>query len=327
MADLQTPLYRQALPQLSGDMFLTDAGIETDLIFNHGIEIREFAAHTLLPDAAGRSALERYFTGFIDLAARHDAGMILDTVTWKAHRHWSADLNEDVAFLRRANVDAVTMIADLRNQADNRQPIVLNAPIGPRGDAYAPDQIIGADAAESYYAEQLGWLVETAVDMVTGLTFTQSGEAAGLVRAARSAGLPCAISFTVETDGRLPTGEKFEDAVSHVDDVTDGGPAYYMINCAHPDHFADVMAKGDWRRRIRGVRANASRLSHAELDECCDLDAGDPAELAEQYAELKWAMPWLNIFGACCGADLRHVTRIAEAVAPQFDRNPALALT
>ncbi|GGD70986.1 homocysteine S-methyltransferase family protein [Croceicoccus mobilis] len=307
--------YRGSLPQLDGSIFLTDAGIETDLIFNHGIEIREFAAHTLLPEPEGRRALEDYFQGFIDLAGRRGAGLILDTVTWKAHRHWAADLGESIEYLRRANIDAVELIRSLRDRAANDRPIVLNAPIGPRGDAYAPEDLIGADDAAAYYAEQLGWLAETPLDMVTGLTFTQASEAEGLVRAAQDAGFPCVISFTLETDGRMPTGQPLEDAIAQVDAGTDGGPAYFMVNCAHPDHFAGVLQGGDWRRRIRGIRANASRRSHAELDEAPDLDPGDPVELGEQYAQLKQAMPWLNVFGACCGGDLRHVTAIAEQIA------------
>jgi homocysteine S-methyltransferase len=309
-----TSLYRHHLPQLDGSLYLTDAGLETDLIFNHGIAIREFAAHTLLPDPAGRSAMARYFEEFLALAERYDAGLILDTVTWKAHRHWSADLGEDPAFFAQANREAVRFAEDLREKARNRRPIVLNAPIGPRGDAYRPEVVIGANEAEAYYAEQLGWLARTALDMVTGMTFTQVGEAVGLIRAAQTAGLPVAMSFTVETDGRLPSGATLGEAIETVDAATRGAAAYFMINCAHPDHFAAVLDGAAWTRRIRGIRANASRRSHAKLDEAPELDAGDPAELGRQYAALRAQMPWLNVFGACCGADLRHVASIAEAV-------------
>lgn len=309
------PTYRHNLPQLGGGMFLTDAGIETDLIFNRGIEIREFAAHTLLPDPEGRRALEDYFRGYIDLADSQHTGLILDTVTWKAHRHWASDLRESPSELHEANSAAVALIANLRAAASNAKPIVLNAPIGPRGDAYAPEEMIDADSAQAYYAEQLGWLARTEIDMITGLTFTQSSEAVGLVRAAQAAQLPCAISFTVETDGRLPTGETLSEAIQHVDRETGLGPIYFMVNCAHPDHFAQALREGDWRRRIRGIRANASRCSHAELDEAEQLDPGDPVELGEQYAALRGRMPWLNVFGGCCGCDVRHVAAIATRLA------------
>ena len=308
------PRYRENLPQLGGDLFLTDAGIETDLIFNRGIEIREFAAHTLLPDPRGRKALQSYFDGFIDLANRFGTGLVLDTVTWKAHRHWANDLGESPAELHDSNRIAVALVCNLRAMARNVKPIVLNAPIGPRGDAYALGHLVTADRAEAYYAEQLGWLAKTEIDMVTGLTFTQSGEAVRLVRAARTAGLPCVISFTVETDGRLPTGQPLREAIEHVDYKTDRTPAYYMINCAHPDHFAEVLRDGDWRKRIRGIRANASRCSHSELDEAEVLDPGNPVELGRQYGDLRAAMSWLNVFGGCCGCDVRHVAAIATDV-------------
>ena len=307
--------YRQGLPQLSGELFLTDAGIETDLIFNHGIEIREFAAHTLLPDPAGREALRNYFREFLSLANEHDAGFILDSQTWKTHMHWAADLGEDEQELHDANEASIAFIAGLRNEfSGNSKPIVLNGSIGPRGDAYAPEAEVAADEAEEYHAKQLGWLAETEVDMVTALTFTQSDEAIGVVRAARELGLPIVVSFTVETDGRLPTGQSLAEAILAVDDATNSAAEYFMVNCAHPDHFIEVLDDTEWARRIRGLRCNASRLSHAELDECEVLDDGDPVELGEQYGSIANKMPWLNVFGSCCGSDLRHVRQIAHVM-------------
>jgi homocysteine S-methyltransferase len=309
------PKYRNGLPQLSGDVFLTDAGVETDLIFNHGIEIREFAAHTLLPTSEGRAALTRYFEGFLRLAKEMETGFILDSVTWKAHSHWASSLHASSAELRSANEEGLRFIAELRERfSGNAKPIVLNALIGPRGDAYHPEAQIAMAAAEDYFTEQLGWIAATEADMVTALTFNQAGEAAGLARAARAAGLPAVVSFTVETHGALPTGQRLSDAIKQVDEATEGYPSYFMINCAHPDHFAGVLEDAPWARRIRGVRANASRRSHAELDSAPELDAGDPHELAGQYRELADRMPWLNVFGGCCGSDLRHVTEIARAV-------------
>ncbi len=307
--------YRNELPQLSGDLFLTDAGLETDLIFNHGIEIREFAAHTLLPNPHGREAVANYLRGFLSLANEYDAGFVLDSQTWKAHLHWAEDLVATEQELHETNKDAIAFIAELRDEfAGNSKPIVLNGVIGPRGDAYAPEARLAAKEAEEYHTKQIGWLAETEVDMVTALTFTQSEEAIGVVRAAQSAGLPVVISFTVETDGSLPTGQPLNEAIGAVDDATDGAAAYFMVNCAHPDHFFDVLDDSAWARRIRGLRCNASRLSHAELNECEVLDDGDPVELANQYKAITTTMPWLNVFGGCCGSDLRHVARIAEAI-------------
>ena len=312
------PAYRKVLPQLAGGPFLTDAGLETDLIFNHGIEIPEFASHTLLGDPAGRAAMTHYFRGFLELARLTRSGFILDCVTWKAHSHWAADLGVGPDELRRANEEAVRFAVELREQyADGELPVVINAVIGPKGDAYAPDGQISAAEAEDYHAEQLGWLAATGVDMVSALTHTQSSEAIGIARAASKAGLPIVVSFTVETDGCLPTGESLKSAIETVDASTGSIPAYYMINCAHPDHFADVLMDEPWLRRIRGLRCNASRKSHAELDESEHLDCGDPLELGEQYRTLVSQMPWINVLGGCCGSDLRHVTAIVDALSQE----------
>lgn len=311
------PRYRNALPQLSGDLYLTDAGLETDIIFNRGVEIREFAAHTLLPDPAGREVLADYFRGFLTLANSMGAGFILDAQTWKTHMHWAEDLGESEAFLRKANGDAIAFICGLRDEfPGNAKPIVLNALIGPRGDAYAPEDLLSADESQEYHAQQIGWLAETEADMVSALTFTQSPEAIGAVRAAMAAGMPIVVSFTVETDGVLRTGQPLAEAIRDVDGATDRGAAYFMVNCAHPDHFFDVLKGEDWASRVQGIRCNASRKSHAELNESEVLDDGDPAEMGEQYKTLIERMPWVNVVGGCCGSDLRHVTEIAKAVRP-----------
>jgi homocysteine S-methyltransferase len=315
-------VYRGELPQVGGDFFLTDAGLETDLIFNQGIDIPAFAAHTLLDRPADRAAMHRYFDGFLTLARELDAGFILDAPTWRAHAHWANELGCGEAELRRANEEAIAFAEALRAASGNRRPVVINAVIGPRGDAYRPEQVIAAEEARDYFAQQLGWLRETAADMVCALTFNQASEATGFVQAAQDAGFPAAVSFTVETDGNLPTGQGLGEAIEQVDAATDRAAAYFMVNCAHPEHFAGVLDPGAaWTRRLRGIRANASRRSHAELDEAPELDAGDPHELAEDYVALARRLPWLNIFGGCCGSDLRHVQAIASALR----REPAAA--
>lgn len=304
------------LPQLTGAPFLTDAGVETDLIFNRGVPIRAFAAHTLLPDADGRAAMADYFRGFLRLAREAGTGFILDAPTWKAHPCWSQELGEDAATLRLANHEAVAFVANLREEfaGAGSFPILLNAPVGPRGDAFALDAEMNADEAREYHAIQMGWLAETDVDMVTATTHVSSAEATGFSRAASDAWLRHVISFTVETDGRLPSGETLAEAIRRVDVATNAAPAYYMINCAHPDHFADRLEDADWARRIRGVRCNASRRSHAELDGCDHLDDGDPVEFGRLVGALKTRLPWMNVFGGCCGSDLRHVTEIARTL-------------
>ncbi len=307
---------RIKLPQLSGDIFLIDAGMETDFIFNHGVDIPEFAAHTLLPDPATREKLKTYFNEYIDLAAQYGVGFIIDAPTWKAHNHWKADLGCSSDDLEAANHDAVNFVQALKNKSNSNNIIVVNGITGPCGDAYAPEDIILVEDAKTYHSTQISWLVDAGVEMVSALTITQSTEAAGYAQAASNIGIPCVISFTVETNGRLPTGQSLKDAIEFVDDQSDSYPAYYMINCAHPDHFSSVLDESGWAKRLRGLRCNASRQSHAELDACKELDDGNPIEFGQQYKEIVARMPWLNVFGGCCGSDIRHVREIAKSLIP-----------
>ena len=193
--------------------------------------------------------------------------------------------------------------------------VVISGCIGPRGDGYRVDNEMTAEEAQRYHEPQVATFADTAADLVSALTLTYAGEAVGVARAAQNAGIPSVISFTVETDGRLPSGQSLREAIEEVDDQTDGAVAYFMINCAHPTHFAHVLeGDGDWRGRIRGLRANASEKSHAELDEAEELDSGDPAALARHYRELQTRLPSLTVVGGCCGTDHRHVAEICTAV-------------
>ena len=303
-----------ALPQLSRP-FLTDAGLETDILFNRGIDLPHFASIVLLRTEQGRAALDQYFRGFLELAKRIGSGIVLESATWRASSDWAAPLDLSQTELTDLNREAVRMLVLLREEYRSAIPhIIVSGCIGPRGDGYDPGKIMSADDAEAYHAGQAGVLAAAGADMVTGITMTNVPEAIGLARAAEALETPVAISFTVETDGRLPTGDRLAEAIPAVDAATSGYPDYYMINCAHPTHFAASLdPAAEWTARVRGVRANASRCSHAELDAMTELDCGDIAELAALYRELRAQFPAINVLGGCCGTDLRHVTAIAEA--------------
>lgn len=304
------------LPQLGDEIFLTDAGLETDLIFNDGHELPEFAAITLLSSDAGRQALADYFWRHVSIARRHGTGFIFESPTWRASADWAEPLGYTIDELRDANREAIALMTELRDEAavDEMGPTVISGCIGPRGDGYDVSEQQPVRVARSYHAFQAETFAESGADMVTAITMNHLGEAAGVALAAADAGLPSAISFTVETDGLLPDGSTLREAIEFVDDETGGGPAYFMINCAHPDHFAGVLeSDAAWTQRVRGLRANASRKSHAELDDSETLDAGDPRELAELYARLRLDFPQVTVLGGCCGTDARHIEQIAEA--------------
>lgn len=307
---------RAPLPQLAGDrLFVTDGGLETTLIFQAGIDLPAFAAFVLLEDAGGRSALRDYFSPYLALAAEHDAGIVIDTATWRANPDWGQQLGYDADALDDVNRAAVAFAHELAAELPVEVPFVVNGVVGPRGDGYVAGVLMTAQEAEEYHAPQLAAFAEAGADMATAVTMTYAQEAIGVVRAADRAGLPVAISFTVETDGRLPSGQTLREAIEQVDAETDEAAAYFMVNCAHPTHFEHVLADdGAWRERIAGVRANASRMSHAELDEAEELDDGDPAELGMQYRELRERLPRLAVVGGCCGTDARHVGEACRAL-------------
>ena len=307
--------YRHDLPQTKGALFLTDGGLETYLVFDEAIELPCFAAFPLMEDEQGRATLRRYFARYLKLAAEAKLGFVLDTTTWRANADWGAKLGYDAAGLARINRDAVHFAEELRaDLAAAGQPIVISAVIGPRGDGYQSGSEMSAAAARAYHRTQVETLAATAADMLSAMTLTNVPEATGIALAAKDAKMPVAISFTVETDGRLPSGADLAQAIDVVDQASGGHPAYYMVNCAHPTHFKHVL-KGRWVERIGGIRANASRKSHAELDASTSLDNGDPQELGTLYRALRRLLPRATVLGGCCGTDHRHVAEICQACA------------
>ena len=311
-------MYRNALPQLSGEVFLTDSGLETDLIFNEGFDLPEFASFVLVDDARGGAALGAYFRRHADIAVQHGCGVILEAPTWRASRDWGARIGYPAAELRRVNRSAVDLLSGVRGDylEAASSPVVVSGCIGPRADAYRPAERMGEDEAGDYHAEQVEILAATDVDLVHAMTITYAAEAIGITRAAAGAGVPVAISFTTEIDGQLPDGTSLADAVAAVDAATGAGPVYYGVNCAHPSHFEPALPSDAAGARIQSIRANASRKSHAELDESPVLDAGDPVELAADYLRLRAQHPSISILGGCCGTDAQHVQAIADVVLP-----------
>jgi S-methylmethionine-dependent homocysteine/selenocysteine methylase len=308
--------HRHRLPQLDAARpFLTDGGLETTLIFHRGLDLPCFAAFDLLKDRSGRDELRAYFEPYVDLARECGVGFVLDTATWRANPDWAARLGYSLDDLDAANRAAVALAEEIRVAGEAKgTPIVINGVIGPRADGYDPCELMSADDAERYHARQIATFADSAADMVSAITMTYPEEAIGIARAARDRGLPAAISFTLETDGRLPDGQRLSGAIERVDAETGGSVAYFMINCAHPTHFAGVLEEdGAWRERIRGLRANASVKSNAELDEAEELDEGDPVALGAEHGALRPRLGAVSVLGGCCGTDRRHVEAIGRA--------------
>jgi S-methylmethionine-dependent homocysteine/selenocysteine methylase len=309
--------YRNKLPQLKDALFITDGGLETTLVFHEGIDLPYFAAFDLLKNNEGIERLRRYFVRYVEIARHCGLGFVLEAPTWRANSDWASKMGYDAVALADANRKAIGLMLEIRERYETpATPLVISGNLGPRGDGYKAEQRMSANEARAYHGQQIATFAQTDADMVAAFTLNYTEEAIGIVQAARDNGMPVAISFTVETDGKLPSGATLADAIQRTDEATDNYTAYYMVNCAHPTHFEHVLDDHrGWRERIRGVRANASVRSHAELDESTELDAGNPLELGGQYRQLRELLPKLNILGGCCGTDHRHVEAICAAIA------------
>ena len=313
------PAYRDSLPQLTDAVFLTDGGIETTLIYDDGFDLPDFAAFPLLNEAAGHAALQRYFDAYVTVAVRNRVGIVLETPTWRASPDWAGRQSYSAEQLSAVNQAAVDLLVGARQRWERPDtPVVISGCVGPRGDGYHPAELMTIEDARTYHGLQARAFADSEADLITAITMTHPAEAIGITLAANDVGMPVVISFTVETDGTLPSGDRLGDAITAVDDATGGYPAYYMINCAHPTHFASVLdPDASWTARIGGIRANASAMSHAELDAATELDTGDPTELAEQYRELCRHLPNLRVLGGCCGTNHHHIDAIATACISQ----------
>lgn len=310
--------YRNALPQLGEQLFLSDGGLETTLIFHEGLDLPHFASFVLLRNEGGGDMLADYYRSYLDIASNSGAGFILESPTWRANADWGKRLGYDAAALADVNRESIELLERLRDSyADRVDSIVISGNIGPRGDGYVVDGAMNAAKAADYHAAQIDTFANTNADMVCAITLTYVEEAIGIVNAAAAHGMPVAIGFTTETDARLPSGQMLRDAVEEVDAATNEAAAYFMVNCAHTEHFDAALRTGErWTTRVKGIRANASRMSHAELDNAEELDDGDPGEFARLYRRLRERLPQLSVFGGCCGTDHRHIDEVCTALCP-----------
>ena len=290
--------------------YVSDGGLETDLIFHHGVDLPEFAAYPLLRSADGRARLRWYFEGYAAIAQRAGAGLRLESPTWRANPDWGAVLGDDSAALDAINQEAIAFLHGIADDwRDQVEDVKVVGMVGPRGDGYAAGSASSPDEAAEYHAAQIAAFAVAGADEVEALTLTDANEALGVARAAAAVGIPAVLSFTVETDGRLPDGSSLGEAVTAVDEAA--SPAYFMVNCAHPQHVLKAFEDAaPWAERIRGVRSNASTLSHAELDEAQALDEGDLDVLVASHRTLEQHLPALEIVGGCCGTDARHVAAL-----------------
>ncbi len=307
--------YRMDLPQMTMSTFMTDGGLETDLIFNHGIDLPEFAAFDLLKDEDGKEILRKYYLDYLNISKKQCSGFVLEAPTYRANPDWALKIGYSLESLNKLIRISVHELEEIRNEYENKDfKIALSVCIGPRGDGYTPSNLMSIKSAEAYHSHQIKLAADTNADLVTAMTMNYNEDAIGITLAAKKNNIPVVISYTVETDGKLPSGQSLEEAIISLDNLTDNYVSYYMINCAHPDHFSDILnPTSTWSTRIKGLRANASNKSHAELDGSEILDVGDKDQLAKKYQALKVLLPNLSIIGGCCGTDHTHMDKICKA--------------
>jgi S-methylmethionine-dependent homocysteine/selenocysteine methylase len=322
-----TTRHRYDLPHQGEKLFITDGGLETTFIFHKNFDLPLFAAFHLLNSRAGIEGLRSYYHSYIDIALHNRLGVVLDTPTWRASTGWGKQLGYTAQEIRSYNELSVSLLEELRDKyATAETPMIINGAVGPQDDGYNPAALLSIDEAVKYHSHQVEALAEAGADMLTAVTMTYVEEAIGITRAAQAAGIPVAVSFTVETDGRLPDSMSLEEAVSAVDAATGGAPEYFMINCAHPSHFDHVLqGEASWTDRIFGIRANASCKSHAELDEAVELDEGNPVEFGQSYGALNRSLKNLRVVGGCCGTDHRHIGEVCRTVLNKKSNPPVAA--
>ncbi|MBB4802740.1 S-methylmethionine-dependent homocysteine/selenocysteine methylase [Flavobacterium nitrogenifigens] len=301
-------------PTDSDELFITDGGLETTLIFLQGFDLPFFAAFDILKHEKGYEAIKEYYRRYLEIAKKYKTNFILESPTWRANPDWIERIGYFRHQLQELNEKAVALLHDLKAEFENDiKTILISGCIGPRGDGYVPENSMTIEESELYHAEQIKIFSQIPVDLISALTMNYIEEAIGIVKAAEKFNLPVVISFTVETDGKLPTGMHLKEAIEKIDNSVNIPPLYYMINCAHPSHFGNQLNENEnWVKRIKGFKANASCKSHAELDESTVLDRGEPTELGKEYKKLKDLFPHFNVFGGCCGTDDEHVSEIVR---------------
>lgn len=299
--------------------YLMDGGLETTLVFHQGIELNEFAAFELLLHREGRKILSSYYARYIAIAKKYNLSFVLETPTWRTNSDWGQKLGYSDSELDAINQDATELMREIaaHHHLDPERTLISGC-IGPRADGYIAGMKMMPGEARRYHSRQIACFALADVDLVTALTLNYTEEAIGIAIAAAELNLPVVLSFTLETDGKLPDGEDLRSAIARVEKATESYPEHYMINCAHPEHFREILdANQGWVSRIKGLRANASTKSHAELDAMTELDSGDKLMLARHYQEMTSLLPDLKAYGGCCGTDHKHLEAICETVFSQ----------
>jgi homocysteine S-methyltransferase len=303
-------------PAGSGELFLTEGGSETEIMYRHGYELPEFAMFPLLENPTARAAMRGMYCEQLDVAAEHGLSFLLTGMDYRASPDWGAKLGYSAQALADANIAAIDFLRDIAQDYAGQIPrLLVGGILGPRGDAYSLNQTITAASAEDYHAVQLQTLKRAGVDFAIAQTINNIPEAVGIARAAAAINMPLSISLTLDSSGRLKSGPSLGEAITEIDRLSDDtAPAFYMLNCSHPVEYAPAITANGWTHRLRGVRPNASKMEKIALCKLGHIEDGDPVELGQQMADLRARFPHMDIFGGCCGTGAAHLREMAKAL-------------
>lgn len=301
--------------QQDGRFYLSEGGTETEFMYKHGFELPHFAMFPLLDNPKASAKMKDMFRSYLDVAADHNFCALMGGLDYRASPDWGELLGYSPAGLADANLQSIEFLRDVASEYSSDIPeTLIQGLIGPRGDAYARNESITESEAEDYHAVQLETLKKADVDLALAMTFNNIPESVGVARAAAKIGVPLGISLSLDSNSKLNSGPSLADAITTIDKETDQSPEFYLINCSHPLEYEPAIEPGDWVKRIRGVRPNASKMEKIALCKIGHLEDGDPEELGVLCGDLAQRYPHMDIWGGCCGTWNNHLDQIARNV-------------
>lgn len=304
--------------QVEGRYYLSEGGMETEVMYKHGFDFPHFAVFELLKNPKAVSALQAMYRQYFDVVAKHQMVALVGGLDYRASPDWGALLGYSADGLSDMNHRCIDFLRDLAKEYIGEiDEILIQGFIGPRGDAYETNTVITEQESEDYHSVQLQTLKEADVDLASALTFNNIPESIGVAKAAARLDLPLCISLSLDGSSRLNSGPSLGDAIKTIDAATDNSVAFYMINCVHPLEYESALADESWMKRIRGVRPNASVMDKISLCKIGHLEDGDPIELGNQIGDLFKRFPHMDILGGCCGTWDNHLDQMAQSVSEQ----------
>ncbi len=268
----------------------------------------------LIYDDASRDVLTQVHREYLDIGQRYGIPMIATTPTWRAN---TERVSRSPFAGLPVNRDGVAYMTALRaGYGGDASPILIGGQIGPKGDAYSPQEAPGADDAEAFHRPQIEELADAGVDLLIAQTLPAADEALGIARVMARTGVPYVLSYVVRQNGTLLDGTALDEAVRRIDDAVERPALHHAVNCVHGSVFAAAMTATQARdahaaRRISGLSANTSAKTPEELDGLVELDTEAPEDFGTNLLGVRQAFG-SRFLGGCCGTSTAHIEALAQ---------------